>query len=141
MAYTRCLRCNRSLRDPTSKRRGYGPECWNKVKHALPPSGAPMTERRSISNIFTASHVTDQLKARISSLSCPFCGASLASASLHSYDHAEGLHLQGFFSPQWVFFTCPTCKLDSSLHRLTRDHCGDLCKHSVQQTLAELFSL
>jgi hypothetical protein len=28
--YTRCLRCNRTLKDPISQERGYGEICWKK---------------------------------------------------------------------------------------------------------------
>lgn len=137
---TRCLRCGRPLRDADSRRRGYGPVCWEKVRGSLPPGEIPLTQKRSISNHSAASHSLDALNAPEGSR-CPFCGALLASASASSYDHPEGVTLNGFTSPQWVFFSCPSCKLDISLHKLTRDKSGNLCRHSKQITLAEIFSI
>lgn len=135
--YTRCLRCGRALRDHKSKSRGYGPECWQKVKHAIPPQGAPSTETRSIENIFTVNAVYDSLRVRVSSHSCPSCGALLGSAEVHSYDHEDGLNLRGFLQPQWVYLSCSRCGVDIALHKLTRDSCGDLCKHYRQVSIAE----
>lgn len=137
LIFSRCLRCGKSLKDHVSKTRGYGPECWEKVRHALPPAGAPQKERRSISNIFTALDILDQIHTRVLSCSCPSCGATLHTADIHSYDHQDGLNLRGFLAPQWVYLTCSCCQVDISLHKLTRDSCGDLCKHSEQRTLAE----
>ncbi|HIH73915.1 MAG TPA: hypothetical protein HA306_01040 [Methanosarcina sp.] len=137
LLYTRCLRCGRALKDHKSKSRGYGPECWQKVKHAIPPQGAPLTETRSIENIFTVNAVYDSIRVRVSSHSCPSCGALLSSAEVHSYDHEDGLNLRGFLRPQWVYVTCSGCRVDIALHKLTRNGCGDLCKHYRQVSIAE----
>ena len=134
--YTRCLRCGRSLKDHKSKSRGYGPECWQKVKHAL-PSRPPIVETRSIENIFTVNEVYDSIQVHISSRSCPSCGALLSSAEVHSYDHEDGLNLRGFLSPQWVYVTCPRCGVVIALHKFSWDSCGDLCKHYRQVSIAE----
>ncbi|AKB79109.1 hypothetical protein MSHOH_2626 [Methanosarcina horonobensis HB-1 = JCM 15518] len=134
--YTRCLRCGRSLRDHKSKSRGYGPTCWKKVLPTL-PSCPPTTEIRSIENIFAVNSVYDSLRVRVSSHSCPSCGALLSSAEVHSYDHEDGLNLRGFLRPQWIYITCTRCGADIALHKLTRDGCGDLCKHHRQISLVE----
>lgn len=138
--YTRCLRCGRSLKDHKSKARGYGPECWQKVKPAL-PSCPPSAEFRSIENIFSVNQVYESLRVRFSSHSCPSCGALLSSAEVHSYDHEDGLNLQGFLRPQWVYFTCSHCRVDISLHKLTQNSCGDLCKHYKQSSIAEALGI
>lgn len=134
--YTRCLRCGRSLKDHKSKARGYGSECWDKVKHAL-PSFPPTAETRSIENIFTVNQVYESLRVRFSSHSCPSCGALLGSPEIHSYDHEEGVNLRGFLRPQWVYVTCQNCGVDIALHKLTQYNCGDLCKHYRQTSIAE----
>lgn len=134
--YTRCLRCGRSLKDRKSKARGYGPECWEKVRHAL-PSYPPTLETRSIANIFDANAVYESLRVRVSSHSCPNCGALLSTAEIHSYDHEDGLNLRGFLRPQWVYVTCSKCGVDHALHKFSRDGCGDLCKHYRQASIAE----
>ncbi|WP_440948623.1 DUF6011 domain-containing protein [Methanosarcina sp. T3] len=135
--YTRCLRCGRDLRDHKSKSRGYGSECWQKVKHAIPPQGTPLTETRSIENIFTVNTVYDSLRVRVSSHSCPSCGSLPDSAEVHSYDHEDGLNLRVFLRPQWVYMSCPRCGVDIALHKLMRDRCGDLYKHYCQVSITE----
>ncbi|WP_158024128.1 DUF6011 domain-containing protein [Methanosarcina horonobensis] len=134
--YTRCLRCKKHLKDHKSKSRGYGPTCWKKVLPTL-PSCPPTTEIRSIENIFAVNAVYESLQARISSHSCPSCGALLDSAEVRSYDHEDGLNLRGFLQPQWVYVSCPHCRVDIALHKLTRDSCDDLCKHYRQVSIAE----
>ncbi|AAM05986.1 DUF6011 domain-containing protein [Methanosarcina acetivorans] len=136
--YTRCLRCGRALRDHKSKSRGYGPECWEKVRHALPPYRAPLSETKSLINPFDASASYLSILRKFSSHSCPSCGASLHSAEVHSYDHDNGINLSGFLLPQWVYITCPCCGVDISLHKLTRDSCGDLCKNYRQVSISEI---
>lgn len=138
--HSRCLRCHRPLKDHISQARGYGPECWRYVRYALPPSGVTLSEKRSISNIFTVNEVFADIEKRIYSHTCPSCGTHLTGSTVTSYDHSDGLNLRGFLAPQWVYVSCKVCGLDTSLHRLTRDTCRNLCKHPQQRTLTEAFS-
>lgn len=130
--YSRCLRCGRALKDHKSKSRGYGPECWEKVKHAIPPQGSPTKETRSIKNIFTVNEVYLAIRVRSSFRSCPSCGALLGSAEVRSYDHDDGLNLRGFSSPQWVYLSCSACGVDVALSKLPRVFTEDLCKNLYQ---------
>ncbi len=139
MAYTRCLRCGRALKDRLSKQRGYGPECWIKVQHNQPPRGPPLKIKSSIENIFDAIYIKDQIRDRLqrAPVKTCSCGASLLAGELGTFDHDSGYRLRGFSFPQWVFITCPDCGLEWSYWKLRGPSLDDLCKHFKQTTLAE----
>jgi hypothetical protein len=40
-----CGKCNRPLKDPKSIERGYGPDCWKKVKVAATKEEAKETDK------------------------------------------------------------------------------------------------
>jgi len=49
---------------------------------------------------------------------CVNCGAKLRKGSIRSYDHLGGIRVQGKEAPQWVYFHCSKCKLDSALWKV-----------------------
>ena len=136
--HTRCLRCRRPLSDPDSISRGYGPECWDRVKNNLPPHGEPLTKKQSIENIFDAQAALARLRQETPARACS-CGAPLGSVPLRSYDSIDGRILEGFESPQWVYISCPTCGQEIALNRLYV--LPDSPARPSQRTLAEAFSL
>lgn len=41
--YIKCQKCGRRLTDPESKRRGYGPECWESITGQQPFAQTDLT--------------------------------------------------------------------------------------------------
>ncbi len=48
-------------------------------------------------------------------------GYKYQTTDIESYDHGGGVPLEGFKSPQWVYFHCPRCDYKANLSKILNE--------------------
>ena len=48
---------------------------------------------------------------------CNICRSDFDKNIFKSYDHENGIHLEGFDKPQWIYKVCPKCGQEVSVYK------------------------
>lgn len=129
-----CNRCGQSLSSKDSRARGYGADCWKKVRGVTAQSGeSPDRMGRTVSVPWEAEAVMQEIRKRVGHAerkACT-CGKPLLPEQTRTYDHSGGYALRGFGEKQWVYVHC-SCGHDTSYQKLGAPSLEDLEKRSGQ---------
>lgn len=128
MTSRRCIACGRILSDPTSVARGYGPECYAKIRAATRTThedGSTITvvdarlAGRSLKAVQKA-YARNRARSGTYRISCRGCGESLTAGYLQVRDHrgTGGYRLPGYGADLWITLRCPECGYELSVNKI-----------------------
>lgn len=103
-----CKRCGRVLTWLESVRRGYGDECWAKLRNGDFNTRANPQDRLAPSDLVEHLGVPK----------CLDCDEDIT--EFYMYDHPSGYVIEGYDEPQWIYGHCNKCGYDSALWKLHR---------------------
>lgn len=130
MTSRRCIACGRILSDPTSVARGYGPECYAKIRAATRTThedGSTITvvdaklAGRSFKAMQTVvARVLGGIRNRGAPIVCRGCGDTSTAGYLQVRDHrgTGGYRLPGYGGDLWITLRCPECGYELSVNKI-----------------------
>ena len=78
--------------------------------------GGDLVSRLLYARALSLGDIGDKL-CKEGKLKCHWCSSELET-NPRSYDHDDGVEVEGFERRQWVYFRCPGCGYDWSLRKL-----------------------
>lgn len=111
-------------------------KCFQRLKEYAKERGelikvVPLELRRQLENEFfhDVQYIAtlEQIEQMIleQNAKCVNCGRPLTKGSIRSYDHKDGIKVEGFKEKQWVYFHCKHCGLDSALWKVIQNIQGE----------------
>lgn len=91
------------------------------TKPNKPQTNTPKKETSPTLN--TIKKLVNQLKPKC------ICGTTLKGENLNHYPHPNGINLNEYNEPQWIYVTCTKCSYDMSLAKILRQN-----QHQTQHT-------
>lgn len=99
-----CNLCGRTLTDPESIQRGFGPSCWKKAT----------ADKEHFEGCFPEAEAA--LRNADEDAATCLCGCDLRGQPVEGYEHDSGWKTD--HGIQWLFVTCPNCKYEMALWKM-----------------------
>lgn len=113
----KCRKCNRPLEDPDSKRRGYGPYCWEIHLQDIQDDNViyDKSHTTTVTSVDKSCKVEHSISYQLMEAKeeCKTCHELLSRGHVMSYDSDEGVLVPGFGKPQRFYVRCDDCKHES----------------------------
>lgn len=130
MTSRRCIACGRILTDPTSVARGYGPECFAKIRGATTATrddgttvtyvNSKLAQRSRLALMKAVARALARLRSAGTPAVCRSCGERLMAGYIDVHDHrgTGGIRLPGYGSDLWAVIRCSECQYELSIGKI-----------------------
>lgn len=129
MASRRCIACGRILSDPSSVQRGYGPECYARIRRATTVTrddhttvtyvDQPLAARSRKALQTVVARALHRFRADGDPVRCS-CGTPLTAGFLDLHDHLGhgGIRMPGYGADLWPTLRCDRCGYELAVWKI-----------------------